>query len=136
MKTWQSLGYLGLFPFFISLVLGLFIEDWQYNAQQAFIFYSAIILSFISGTLWQAPEGLNRQKQQIVSNVFCLLAFSSLMLAHSIALVILTFGYLFIFFYEKSVRIYIPKTKEYIKMRFRLTLIVVLLHCCALMMYF
>ena len=136
MKTWQSLSYLGLLPFFISLVLSFLVQDWQSSALQVFIFYSAIILSFISGTFWHAAVKQHNTKQQVISNIFSLLAFCSLMLSQSMALIVLALSYLFIFLYEKSLMTRNSTTKKYIKVRFQLTVIVVLLHCCASILSF
>ena len=70
MKTWQTLGYLGLLPFFICLMVGVVIKGFESEAQKIFIFYSAIILSFISGSLWTVMDKSAKAKQQIISNIF------------------------------------------------------------------
>ena len=96
MKTWHWLGYLGLIPFVACLWLTAFpLENFPVNPQQGFLFYSATILSFISGTLWQKDKTIHYANQkspnqalealeehhwpwsskQIISNIFCLLAF-------------------------------------------------------------
>lgn len=128
MKAWQSLGYLGLIPFFICWVITLLAKGWQESAIQIFIFYSAIILSFISGTLWQVCSQPNNPKQQIISNVFCLLAFSALLMSKDLALITLAIGYILIFMFEKFAVSNVNKIKQYMKLRLQLTVILVVLH--------
>ena len=131
MKTWQTLGYLGLLPFFICLMVGVVIKGFESEAQKIFIFYSAIILSFISGSLWTVMDKSAKAKQQIISNIFWLIAFFSLLFSQLIAVMVLSIGYILIFIYERYLITDIGRANEYIILRFRLTTIVVLLHFCA-----
>ena len=73
MKTWQWLGYLGLIPFVACLWLfnapiDSALNQTLFNPQQAFIFYSAIILSFLAGALWRKDTLSQDTKMQIFSN--------------------------------------------------------------------
>lgn len=128
MKMFKPLGYLGLTPFIICFLLSLLVAQWKQIGIQAFIFYSAIILSFLSGTLWLKSDDNNNAKQQIISNLICLMAFFSLLLAHSVALITLALGYLVIFIFEKHLYSKNPKLADYLNMRFKLTLCVIFLH--------
>ncbi|MFQ3197487.1 MAG: hypothetical protein ACI8R9_002631 [Paraglaciecola sp.] len=138
MKTWQTLGYLGLIPFVACLYPGTETLVWGIDKEQAFIAYSAIILSFIAGTIWKAQQQPHHTRQEIVSNVFSLIAFVSLLVGGDIAIAILAVSYLLLFIYENNL---IKKGKagdptgDYIKMRFWLTLSVVLLHIPALILW-
>jgi hypothetical protein len=76
MKTWQWLGYLGLLPFLACLWSATFASNSLLdNPQQAFIFYSAIILSFLSGSLWRKDTSALNVKSQMWSNIFCIYAY-------------------------------------------------------------
>ncbi len=136
MKTWQTLGYAGLLPFVASLYLSLETSTVALPARQAFIAYSAIILSFIAGTLWRRPSQSAEQKQDVVSNIFSLLAFVCLLLNHDIALIILALGFALIFVYEMAGSDKTPDPNNYRVMRFRLTAAVVALHISAFYLWF
>jgi len=143
MKTWQWLGYLGLFPFLACLWLFEMSFDGSannllFNPQQGFVFYSAIILSFLAGVLWRKEPGGEHSKAQIISNIFCLYAYLCLFLPSFYALIFLPFGYLSLFLAEYL--LYNNKqdvfTNPYFIMRFRLTLLVSLLHGIAVISWF
>lgn len=143
MKTWQWLGYLGLIPFLACLWLFEISFDSSeryllFNPQQGFVFYSAIILSFLAGVLWRKESGDAHSTAQIISNIFCLYAYFCLFLPGFYALIFLPFGYLSLFLAEyllcnnKQDALISP----YFIMRFRLTLLVSLLHGVALISWF
>ena len=136
MKTWQTLGYMGLIPFIACLYLSSYEWMWEIAAKQAFIAYSAVILSFMAGTLWQINERLKQNKQQIISNIFCLLAFLSLLVSEYVALSILATSYVLLVLYEKQCARQTKLNPDYTKMRYYLTLIVVLLHIAAFIIWF
>jgi hypothetical protein len=147
MKVWQLLGYLGLIPFILFLWLfDNHIQDLPIKPQQAFVFYSATILSFVAGSLWRRDNSLSSKKLQLISNAFCLYAFTCLLLPLYMALLLLPLGYLLIlsaeyilllqeehldFDKEKDILI-----KHYFTMRFILTMIVSLLHAVAFICFF
>lgn len=126
MKVSQFLGYLGLLPFMVAL--GLFVSDLQQQAQTAFIFYSAVILSFIAGTLWQPMQGKAKGKQQILSNLFSLTAFGALLLEKWLAVLVLAMGYLLLYWYERRGAIVPSRSESYLRMRGHLTFTVVAMH--------
>jgi hypothetical protein len=132
MKTWQWLGYLGLLPFVLSLVVSLLVQEWLDRAKQIFVFYGAIILSFLAGSLWQVTAQKNNHHRQIISNGFALIAFAALLTPTLISIVVVAIGFMLIFYYENfKVKNSDGKT-AYLKLRFNLTSIVVLLHVFAL----
>ena len=139
MKTWQWLGYLGLIPFFICLWLSASSSNkLSVNPEQAFIFYSAIILSFLSGVLWRKDTLAQNSKSQILSNILCLYAYLCLLLPIYYALVFLPFGYVGLLFTEYLLcnnKEY-AYTKPYFTMRLILTLLVIILHGLALISWF
>ncbi|MFT6895848.1 MAG: hypothetical protein ACJA13_000245 [Paraglaciecola sp.] len=139
MKTWQILGYLGLLPFMACLYLGTQTTVLGIDAKQAFIAYSAVILSFIAGSLWNAQHQPHHTRQHVISNVFSLIAFISILVGGAFAIAILAVSYLLLFAYEnKLVKQCKPGNLkgDYITMRFWLTLSVALLHIGALILWF
>ena len=148
-RTWQILGYLGLLPFFFFIRLSFFSpQHFEFSAQQAFVFYSAMILSFLSGALWSSPGKYsndienetadntveNNSALKIISNIFCIYAFICLLMPINNSLVFLLLGYLGLLLTEFSLCYAINKTytHAYLKMRTILTLCVVSLHFYAL----
>jgi len=136
MKAWKILGYLGLFPFIISLYLSTEMTFLGISTKQVFIAYSAVILSFIAGSIWRRDSPIYLDKQNIISNLFSLLAFTSLLLDHKLALTILALSFMLLLLYEKSLDKQNKLLTDYISMRFWLTLIVVLLHITAYFLWF
>lgn len=139
MKIWQLLGYLGLVPFIICLIV---VESHPHNllvdSQQVFHFYSAIILCFIAGTLWKKDSQDSQSNPLIVSNVLCLYAFSCLFLPLYYALIFLPMGYLSLLITEYVLckKKQHSFTTSYFVMRLVLTLFVSLLHMIALISWF
>ena len=139
MKSWQLLGYLGLLPFITSLYLSVESVSWVIAAKQAFVAYSAIIVSFIAGSIWRKDDEHTQKKQQIISNSFSLLAFISLLTYPNIALISLSFSFLFLYVYERDLAKCSTdenRTSEYMAMRFWLTLIVISMHITAYILWF
>lgn len=136
MKAWKILGYLGLLPFIVSLYLSTEIVFLGVSTKQVFIAYSAVILSFIAGSIWRRDSQIYFDKQNVISNLFSLLAFASLLFNHKLALIILAVSFMLLFLYEKSLGKQNKLLSDYINMRFWLTLIVVLLHITAYFLWF
>jgi hypothetical protein len=139
MKTWQGLGYLGLIPFVAFLWLFEVSPSFNLlNPQQAFIYYSVIILSFLAGATWKKDTLETHHVSQIISNVFCLYAFMCLFIPFFYALIFLPIGYLGLLSAEFFLWIDADKsfTKAYSKMRIILTMTVIGLHVVALVLWF
>jgi len=134
MNTWQWLGYLGLIPFIIfSFFPTLITNHWFISTDKAFIFYSAIILSFLSGTLWRIKNSPSNIWTQLASNILCLFAYLCLFLPIKWALTILPFGYFGLLITEYYINNKMDVlSSQYLIMRFALTLIVVALHAILL----
>lgn len=132
MQTKQYLGYLGLSPFLLTFAFSAYTEElFNISAVQLFIFYSAIILSFIAGTLWRKHNDNQSIKLQLCSNVFSVLAFFTLLLPHYIALVALAKFYLLILLCEYHFDHVEPENHSYLQMRLHLTSLVVIIHIIA-----
>lgn len=136
MKAWKALGYLGLIPFIVCLYLSSEAEFWGISTKQAFVAYSAVILSFIAGTIWRRDVSTHHDKRYIISNIFSLIAFASLLVAQEVALIILALSFMLLFVYENSIGKQHKLPTDYMNMRFWLTQIVVLLHITAYFLWF
>lgn len=137
MNAWQILGYAGLIPFIACLYLDTTNISWHLSFEQVFIIYSAIILSFLAGSLWRINKNNTSASINIISNVFSLLAFSSLLIPSHIALIVLAISFLILFLYENYLcKLDNISDNNYIKMRLKLTLIVIFLHTFGIILWF
>ncbi len=139
MKTSQWLGYLGLWPFILLVFYpGLVNKVLTVSPVDGFIFYSAIILSFLSGTLWKRHTFLKNSYSQFAANIFCLIAFFCLLIPFSLSIIILPFAYigLLITEYFLGSKKDHANNNQYFKMRVILTFIVSTLHVVAFIRWF
>ncbi|MGY5450193.1 DUF3429 domain-containing protein [Agarivorans sp. MS3-6] len=131
-RSYTLLGYAGLGLFIIlSVAVIIQLPLWAHSPSQWFLFYSAVILSFLSGSLWaQAMNGDTfGYKQLFTSNAVSLVGFACLLLPSSTsALIILTGGYIYIYYCEWHGKKRSRFSKHYQKLRFRLTSVVVFTH--------
>ncbi|MBJ7549740.1 DUF3429 domain-containing protein [Marinomonas ostreistagni] len=136
----KVLGYLGLIPFVVSTLTYLFdFYHYSFHAQTAFIAYSAVILSFLSGAIWgqvieQAPQSKGKALL-IGSNVIAIAGWLGLIIEQPhLSLLLLLGGYISIFWLEvrwlKAMR---PDQSYYPNLRFFLTVLVCAMHL--LMLY-
>jgi hypothetical protein len=135
MSTWKTLGYAGLLPFFGCLILNTYINNLGFNSQQVFIAYSAIILSFIAGSLWRIDNNNTHKKQQLISNLFSLIAFGALCINYLAGLVLLASSYPLILFFEYKMSRQTSVKQHYMMMRYQLTLLVFLAHIFAIYLW-
>jgi hypothetical protein len=136
MRIKNYLGYLGLAPFILIFAFGAYIEELlNISAVKVFIFYSAIILSFIAGTLWRKLNSKESIKLHILSNIFSLFAFLTLLLPNYIALVALAKIYLLSLLCEYHFDQADPENYDYLKLRMHLTALVVAMHIIAFVMW-
>ncbi|MBL6804825.1 MAG: DUF3429 domain-containing protein [Pseudomonadales bacterium] len=137
-KIISTLGYAGLIPFIAACALLYF--GAEALANQIFLSYSAIILSFLGGTHWgrliasdislKVGVGL---LALLASNVFALLGWSALLLSQSGSVypfIILTTGFVMLFMVEVTAMPSIVSTvhRRYTAFRAFLTITVLLLH--------
>jgi hypothetical protein len=136
MQMQQTLGYLGLAPFALTLVFEKFSPVlFNIAAERVFILYSAIIFSFIAGTLWRKHNDRLSLKLQLCSNIFSLLAFFTLLLPNYLALVILAVIYPAILYCEYYFDAAKTEHKSYLRMRLYLTTLVVIMHIIAILLW-
>lgn len=130
-----QLSVLGIIPFAFATYLS-WTDQTFFNESGAYLFttYSAIILSFLSGTLW--GQCINKristmsQYLLISSNVIALGAWCSLLLDVSpLSIALLLLGFISLFWAElRSLREEDNGHSRYLNMRFGITLIVCVLH--------
>ncbi|KHT45948.1 DUF3429 domain-containing protein [Vibrio sinaloensis] len=141
-STMLSLGYLGLVPFAVGLVLQLnSISVFGVGGLEMFVFYSVVILSFLSGVLWGNAIDHSKHRMSrnalLLSNLFAVLSWGVLLLARNnvgLALILLAVSYGLVLLTELALR---NSEQErgpngYETLRIRLTSGVVVMHGIAL----
>ncbi len=137
-----ALGIAGLLPFIATLlaalsetfvsVINLLIEP-----KKIFIFYSAVILSFLCGAFWarllSRDFSLRIACLLVLTNIFALAAWVSLLIVSeglvlSLPLLILCYLILIYFEYTNVELVYGNVYPEYLKLRIGLTFSVVIMH--------
>lgn len=136
--TTKILGYLGLIPFMICLLLSLLnLSFYNIEPHTVFIYYSVAILSFLSGSLWHCGQQSNHTMVIILSNIICLFAFACLLLPVNNSLLVLPFGYFILLLTEQTIAKKLAwYTSSYLSMRIILTLIVSGFHIIAYYLWF
>ena len=134
--TAKALGYAGLIPF-VVFSIGCWIPlPYVTNAPYILITYGAVILSFMGAVHWGVAMA-NKDQQQgkfFISSVLpALIAWTALLLAQPLALVILLAGFIGLYTYDRSVEKAQALPGWYIPMRTRLTAVVVLCLASALL---
>ena len=145
LKMMHMLGYAGLIPFMFPLCLmltdlwcgpakGIGIP-WSVYAPNIFISYSAIILSFMCGTLWAGWQTISNNRLAryalLVSNFLALSAWSALLLMFIapvpkvLCVILLMLGFISLLATERWMG---SGVIVYWRMRLSLTAIVVILH--------
>lgn len=123
----NRLGYAGLIPF-IGLALVSALPDYRHTAVLGLISYGAIILSFMSGSLWGQAQGVTnlRAGPLIASNALALSGWAALYCAVTgwvmLALAGLALGFIACWACE---RVWVHQQPGYQQLRSRLTFIVV-----------
>lgn len=147
----KTLSYAGLVPFMVPVHLmgQAFLSAsglqsaalFGLYAPYVFIAYSAVILSFLSGTLWayaRPLEGGLSSGAILFSNLVALSAWLSLLLIYIapimtlFALCLLMAGYLGLLLIERLLGV--PQNADYWRMRIQLTAVVALAHMLVILM--
>lgn len=127
-----GLGVAGLIPFAVALLLAWWGPTvWQVVATYSFVYYSAVILSFLGGVHWgaaiqNAQEGSRRRL--VLAMVPSLLAWPALMMNTVSGLWILLAGFILIGGYDMSREGRVGFPRWYLTLRAVLTLVVAILH--------
>ncbi|SHE56020.1 Protein of unknown function [Modicisalibacter ilicicola DSM 19980] len=133
------LGIAGLVPFLAGAII-VFVAPvlWQALAIKAFIFYSAVILSFLGGIHWGVAMGQEVSDTRgfkdrlLLSMVPSLLAWPALLLDYDDAALVLMIGFLLVRLYERQRSVAASLPAWYQRLRSLLTAIVVLCHLAVL----
>jgi hypothetical protein len=128
-KITKILGYSGLIPFYAFSLLTIN-ENFTFFID-IFFLYSVIILSFLSGSLWMKliknPNQKNSTLYKFISIGFPLFALTSeLFGAYVLKIIIYIAIYILLYIFELKTSE--NNLKDYVKMRFILTINVVLTH--------
>lgn len=134
----NALGYAGLIPFLAAAWAALGDRTlFQLSPALIFLTYSAIILSFLGGTLWgkarELADGFLSAGLLLLSNVLALAAWLMLLLGEAfiaIGLLIALIGYTILWAAEwlSATQVLGGVGESYLRFRFTLTTIVCLAH--------
>ena len=133
------LGIAGLIPF-LAGAIAVFVAPvlWQALAIKAFIFYSAVILSFLGGIQWGVAMGQESSDTRgfkdrlVLSVVPSLLAWPALLIDYDDAALVLMVGFLLVRLYERQRSSALRLPSWYQRLRSLLTAVVVLCHLAVL----
>ncbi|TVP47212.1 MAG: DUF3429 domain-containing protein [Halomonas sp.] len=135
-STAWYLGLAGLLPFIGGSALVWFGPiAWQVTAIYGFIYYSAVILSFLGGVHWGSALQVSRAgniRRLLLAMVPSLIAWPALLFNVHTGLWVLLLGFLLIGGYDLSREGREGFPSWYFKLRGLLTLVVVLLHIVVL----
>ncbi len=126
-STAKLLGYAGLIPF-LTFSIGCWLPlPYVTDPLHVLIAYAAIILSFMGAIHWGAAmssSGSKRSQYLVVSVIPALAAWISLLTPAIAALMILLFGFIALFLYDRAVQRSQAFPAWYIPMRKNLTIVV------------
>ena len=129
-NTITNYMYLGILPFFICALGPWVFADFETRLTTVFLFYSSIILVFLSGIIWSIAlfSGISPPSRHIhVAITFSLWPFAAFFLTPMLATGLLLAGFLLLLFWEKCfINTIYPSW--YQKLRHQITFIVVACH--------
>lgn len=135
------LGGAGLVPFIgLAALFLLGSTTWQAFALQAFLYYSAVILSFLGGVHWGVAMSLDEagsasfNARMLVAMAPSLLAWPALMLTPPFASLALMIGFVLIRLYEAQADSVERLPAWYASLRTLLTVVVVISHLSLLLL--
>lgn len=127
-----GLGIAGLIPFAVGLGLAWWGPMvWQVAAIYSFVYYSAVILSFLGGAHWGAAIQKPREdsrRRLVLAMVPSLVAWPALMMNTVTGLWVLLAGFILIGGYDMSREGRVGFPRWYLMLRAVLTLVVAILH--------
>ncbi|GIU47345.1 DUF3429 domain-containing protein [Shewanella algidipiscicola] len=132
--TYSMLGYAGLLPFIICTVFILMgMPLLSLNPFMLFVSYSAVILSFLAGSLWgrqtHQANGISDDRQLITSNVISVLAWLAIIINQLyVSLLILMYGYVVMYLKDKRQCEQKVIADDYMALRARLTAVALACH--------
>lgn len=133
----RVLAWAGVLPFLGLLAAAAAAMQWAWPellaaAQQGFLFYSALILSFLGGIRWGRVMGCGAPGEAYVLAVLpSLWAFPTLFLPQPIALLALALGHALVLWFDTRADP-LPATPGFRRLRKHLSLVVIACHALAL----
>ena len=126
----KYLGYAGLLPFVGPALAAWGLPQSSTSLNYLFITYSAVILSFVAGTLWGSLSHDPSRKARllfILTNLVALLCWAVFFTHLLLALALLTAGFASLYYAETR---WTPPqySADYLSLRLRLTTVVILSH--------
>ena len=141
----RCLAWFGILPFLIAILLvALGSTLFTVSGELLFVTYSAIILTFMAGTLWgqcsHEPTTVN-VNAIFVSNIWAIIAWLSVVLTQVneaiiiVAILLLALGYFHVLIQERKVRL-LAASESYLTLRTQVTCKVITLHLLFLLFLF
>ncbi len=137
-QLWRSLGFSGLLPFAFGCLLALL--DFHLGSvtpYQFFLAYSTVILAFMAGATWGTALPLQDQDPALIkSNVVALVVFAAILMAPvPVRLGLFAIGFYWIYRVDLKLLSGLDTDPDYLRMRARLTQIVIVMHLFMLGIY-
>ena len=140
----RCLAWFGILPFLIAiLMVALGSTLFSVSGELLFVTYSAIILTFMAGTLWgqcshSAESATDHRIPIVVSNIWAIIAWLCVILIQvneaflSVVILFLALGYTHILLLEKKVNLLVA-SESYLTLRTQVTCKVIILHLLLLL---
>ena len=140
----RCLAWFGILPFLIAiLMVALGSTLFSVSGELLFVTYSAIILTFMAGTLWgqcshSAESATDHRIPIVVSNIWAIIAWLCVILIQvneallSVVILLLALGYFHILIQEKKVNLLVA-SESYLTLRTQVTCKVIILHLLLLL---
>ena len=140
----RCLAWFGILPFLIAiLMVALGSTLFSVSGELLFVTYSAIILTFMAGTLWgqcshSDESATDHRIPIVVSNIWAIIAWLCVILTQvneaflSVVILLLALGYFHILTQEKKVNLLVA-SESYLTLRTQVTCKVIILHLLLLL---
>jgi positive regulator of sigma E activity len=127
-STAKILGYSGLIPFIILSIAGWLQIPFDQDVSRILVTYAAIIFSFMGAVHWGIAISSKQDgsKYLIVSVLPALMAWPALLVPQIYALLLLLFGFIALYAYDRSAEKDQQLPGWYLPMRKQLTIVVVI----------
>jgi hypothetical protein len=134
-STAKILGYSGLIPFIVLSIASWLQIPLDTDVISMLVTYAAIIFSFMGAVHWGIAISSNQDSSEyfIVSVIPALIACPALLAPQTYALLLLLFGFIVLYAYDRSVQKEQQLPGWYLPMRKRLTIVVVICLSSALL---
>lgn len=140
----RCLAWFGILPFLIAILMVAFGSTlFSVSAELLFVTYSAIILTFMAGTLWgqcshSAESATDHRIPIVVSNIWAIIAWLCVILTQvneallSLVILFLALGFFHVLTQEKKVNL-LAASESYLTLRTQVTCKVIILHLLLLL---